>query len=113
MTCGTTTGCNRNCNQGRACPGHIKKPAPAWLNPVLVVSMVVMLCFVGPTIDNRGYEHTVAKDAIAQQRQQARFDKAIKEMGRENGACFQTDKPGELQCFTHRGAKTVTTKVSP
>lgn len=82
----------------------------------VTTALVVLFAVVPATsfhLDDNSGEHGAAKDAIAQQRQQARFDKAIKEMGRENGACFQTDKPGEIQCFTHRGAKTITAKVTP
>jgi hypothetical protein len=53
-----------------------------------------------------------ADDAAHAARQQARFERAArKACGSDNGA-FVALADGAIQCFTHRGAMTITAKVA-
>ncbi len=110
MTCGIDSGCNHDCTQGRYCDGRIKKPAPAWLTPAILIVMVVMLCYVGPAIDDNGAEFSAADEAIAQQKREARAIKASKEICGINAA--HQINGDTMQCLTHKGRKTsVTARV--
>ena len=111
MTCGTTTGCTNNCTQGRYCPGHGKKPAPAWLTPVIAIGMIIMLSYVGPRIDNNSQEFSQADEAIAQQKHENHIARAGTKVCGANAA-WQIEG-NTLQCFTHKGRKTsVTAQVA-
>ena len=107
MTCGIDSGCNHDCTQGRYCDGRIKKPAPAWLTPAILIVMAVMLCYVGPAIDENSAEFSAADEAIAQIKRDHHIAKAGKKVCGEN-ASWQIDG-NTLQCFTHKGRKTSVT----
>lgn len=89
--------------------------SPPMITWAVTTALVVLFAVVPATsfhLDDNSGEHGAAKDAIAQQRQQARFDKAAHEVCGENIAWTQTGT-GTIQCFDHRGTKTIQAKVTP
>lgn len=70
---------------------------------------VILLSYVGPAIDDHSEESGAAKDAIAQQRQQVRIERLARFVCGDN-AGYQIEG-NTLQCFNHRGKKTVTAEV--
>ena len=114
MTCGIDTGCSGNCNQSRNCPSRNVAHSTAGniaLSGVAIAFFVLCLAWAGPGIDDNSAEATEADQAIAQlsrERKEAMAARAI--CGDNAGYQFNGS---ELQCFTHRGAKTITAKVAP
>jgi hypothetical protein len=105
--------CSHNCNQGRDCPNrsaHGTAGNVAILS-VLAVFFVICLAYVGPNIDDHSAESAQAAEAIAQQRHEQRLTERGKAICGE-GAAWQIDG-NTLQCFTHRGRKTITAQVTP
>lgn len=99
------------CDQGRDCPAHAKRRAPAWVTPALLLFFIALLAIVGPTIDDHADEFQIANDAIAQQREQARLERIARKVCGDNAGHKLTGDT--LQCYTHRGAKTISAKVTP
>lgn len=64
-------------------------------------------CMVGiQAIDDNSAEHEVAKQELAKQRQQARFERAAQEVCGPNAAYRLTHKQGEIICLTKRNHQT-------
>jgi len=77
---------------------------------VLLVCFAGLLAFVGPAIDRSG-ESAQADAAI----NQIKRDNHIADVGKKvcgENAAWRMDG-ATLQCFTHRGAKTITAQVQP
>ena len=67
----------------------------------------IMAAMVGiQGVDNNGPEQEIAKQELAKQRQQERFDKAAQEVCGENSSYRLTHKQGEIICLTKRNHKT-------
>ena len=70
----------------------------------------ILGCMVGiqalPGADDHGYEHEVAKEELAKQRQQERFETAAREICGENSSFRLTHKKGEVICLTKRNRAT-------
>lgn len=81
------------------------------ITPLLLVFMAVILAVVGPSIDDRSGEFAAADDAIAQIKRENHIAAAGKKVCGENAA-WQIEG-NTIQCFTHRGKKTITAKVTP
>jgi hypothetical protein len=76
-----------------------------------VVAIAALLSVLGPALDDNSAEHEVAKQELKKQRQQDRFERAAQEICGPNAAWKQTALDGEIQCFTHKGRKTITAKL--
>lgn len=72
----------------------------------LAFAMAALLAYVGPQIDDHSGESAAAKQAA-----QERLAKAAQKICGINAAW--EIKGDVLQCLTHRGFKTVLTKVTP
>ena len=111
MSCSTPTCCTGECRQGRDCPNRSQS---ARGNLVMLVVMLVcfagLLAFVGPAIDRSG-ESAQADAAIDQIKREQREQMAARNICGEN-AGYQFNG-NALQCFTKRGAKTMTARVAP
>lgn len=75
----------------------------------MAVAFAIALGWLGPT----ALDTPSLQDARAAATAEERFDRAAQAMCGENAAYRMTDQPGVVQCFTHRGAKTITAKVQP
>lgn len=75
---------------------------------LLLVGVLGLLGFVGPALDveDKGYEHEVAREELAKQQRQTRFERAAREVCGENATYRLTHKHGEIICLTKRGHKT-------
>ena len=111
MTCSTTC-CTGDCRQGRDCPNRRQSAAGNFVLPALIlICFAGLLAFVGPALDDHSGEAAqadAATDQIKLGRRQAMAARAI--CGENAGYQFDGNT---LQCFTHRGAKTITAKVTP
>lgn len=76
------------------------------INIALFIGIIVSLAYVGPTIDNHGEEHEVARQELAKQRQQERFEAAAQEVCGPNASYRLTHKQGEVICLTKRNHRT-------
>lgn len=76
------------------------------LNIGLFCFILVSLAYIGPALDDHGAEHEVAKQELAKQRQQARFERAAQEVCGPNAAYRLTHKQGEIICLTKRNHQT-------
>lgn len=86
-------------------------PMAAWAITTLLVVLFAVVPGTAFHLDDNSAEHGAAKDALDQiklERRQAMAARAI--CGENAGYQFNGNT---LQCFTHRGAKTVTAKVQP
>ena len=86
-------------------------PMAAWSITTLLVVLFAVLPSTSFHLDDNSAEHGAAKDALDQiklERRQAMAARAI--CGENAGYQFSGNT---LQCFTHRGAKTITAKVTP
>jgi hypothetical protein len=112
MSCTTPTCCTGECRQGRDCPNRSES---ARGNLVMLVVMLVcfagLLAFVGPAIDDHSGETAQADAAIDQIKRENHIASVGKKVCGENAA-WRMDG-ATLQCFTHRGAKTITAQVTP
>ena len=114
MTCGTDTGCNGNCNQSRNCPNRQQPHAQLGniaISGVIIAFFLLCLAWAGPGIDDNSAEATEADRAIAQLSRERKEAMAARAICGDNAA-YQFNG-NTLQCFTHRGAKTITAKVAP
>ena len=78
---------------------------------LILICFAGLLAFVGPALDDHSGEAAqadAATDQIKLGRRQAMAARAI--CGENAGYQFDGNT---LQCFTHRGAKTITAKVTP
>jgi len=108
MSCTTPTCCTGECRQGRDCPNRSESArGSVALLCIMLVCFAGLLAIVGPALDDHSGEA-----AIAQQKRDARFDKAAREMCGQNAAWVKLDQ-GTIQCLTHRGSKTIVAQVQP
>ena len=112
MSCTTPTCCSGDCRQGRDCPNRSQSERGN-----LVMLIVLLVCFagllaiVGPAIDDHSGEAAQADATIHQIKREQREAMAARNIcGANAGYQFNGDV---LQCFTHRGAKTIQAKVQP
>lgn len=107
--------CTGNCRQGRACPNrHQVSISNIATTGAIVALFALVLAVAGPSIDDNSTEIATAQaleDSINAEATQARFERAAQAVCGENGAFVQIDSQ-TVQCFTHRGSKTITAKVS-
>lgn len=82
-------------------------PVAAWL-AACVVSLLLASSF---HLDDNSADQDAAADAIKQLNREQRLSKAGKAICGENAA-WQVEG-NTLQCFTHRGKKTITATVQP
>ena len=115
MSCTTPTCCSGDCRQGRDCPN--RTPNALGTRGNLVMLIVLLVCFagllavVGPVLDDHSGEAAKADAAIHQIKREQREAMAARNIcGANAGYQFNGNV---LQCFTHRGAKTITAKVTP
>jgi hypothetical protein len=57
-------------------------------------------------LDSKGYEHEVAREEMAKQAREARFERAAREVCGENGSYTVTSGTNQIVCKTKRGHKT-------
>ena len=115
MSCSTTTCCSGDCQQGRLCPNRAPSALGARGNLVMLIVLLVcfagLLAIVGPAIDDHSGEAAQADATIHQIKREQREAMAARNIcGANAGYQFNGNV---LQCFTHRGAKTVTARVTP
>lgn len=106
MSCGNTTGCSHDCNQGRSCPGHNAHGTAGNVAPigVLVAVVILLLAYVGPTaIDHSG--DFAAADAIESAQARDRYLTAAAKMCGINAAVIE-QADGSMRCALHNGRKT-------
>lgn len=106
-----TTCCSGDCNQGRLCPSRSNLGGGLPLICLLLAVFIVLLAYVGPSLDDHSGEFGAADDAIAQHKREERLASIIKRVCGD-GAAGQLDGT-TLQCFTHKGRKTITAQVAP
>ena len=75
----------------------------------MLVFCIVTLAYIGPAIDDHSGE-SAADDAIAQIRISERREAAARAVCGQNAGYQYTG--ATLQCFTHRGAKSITVSVA-
>lgn len=75
---------------------------------LLLTGLLGLLGFVGPALDveDHGYEHEVAREEAIKQAQQARFERAAREVCGENASWALTQGKNEIVCKTRRGHRT-------
>lgn len=75
---------------------------------LLLIGFLGALGVVGPALDieDHGYEHEVAREEAIKQAQQARFERAAREVCGENASWALTHVQGQIICKTRRGHKT-------
>ena len=112
MSCTTPTCCTGDCRQGRDCPNRRQSAAGNFVLPALIlICFAGLLAIVGPAIDDHSGEAAQADAAIHQIKREQREAMAARNIcGANAGYQFNGNV---LQCFTHRGAKTVTARVTP
>lgn len=71
---------------------------------LLLTGLLGLLGFVGPALDveDHGYEHEVAREELAKQRQQERFSKAASSMC---GNGYAVDVEGAVVCRVRKALK--------
>lgn len=82
---------------------------------LLSFSLIVALCWFGPSIDDHSAENDQAADlqyAINEAIRQERFDKAAQALCGPQSPWVQT-ADGSVQCSTRYGKPTITVRVSP
>ena len=113
MSCGIDTDCSGNCRQGRECQSrnvaHTQLGNIA-ISGVIIAFFVLVLAWAGPGIDDHSAENVAAKDAIEQIKRENHIASVGKKVCGENAA-WQIEG-AMIQCFTHRGKKTVTAEVT-
>lgn len=67
----------------------------------IFIFLILALSYVGPAIEH-GYEHEVAKEELAKQRQQERFSKAASSMC---GNGYAVDVEGAVVCRVRKALK--------
>jgi hypothetical protein len=78
---------------------------------LLTLMFALLLAYLGPAIDAEDEENATAIEALAQQRRAQRQEQLAQAVCGPNAAYEWRDTT--LQCFTHRGHKTLTTKANP
>ena len=86
-------------------------PMAAWAITTLLVVLFAVLPSTAFHLDDNSAEHGVAKDALDQIKRERKEAMAARAICGQNAGYEFTGNT--LQCFTHRGAKTVTAKVQP
>ena len=97
------------------------QPAPSGIktaatSATLALLFAALLGIVGPALDDHGDEFAQAaniEDAIRTEQAQARFERAAQAMCGQNAAWRLTSTPGEVQCLTKHGHKTIVAQVQP
>jgi hypothetical protein len=112
MSCTTPSCCTGNCRQGRDCPNRSHSARGSFaLLCIMLLCFAGLLAIVGPAIDDHSGEAAQADAAIDQIKRERREVMAARAICGEN-AGYQFNG-NALQCFTKRGAKTMTAKVTP
>lgn len=75
-------------------------------NGLLFCGIAIALAYLGPSLDDHSEENAAAKEAIAQQNREARFEAAAREVCGPNAAWRLTHKQGEVVCLTKRNRPT-------
>ena len=86
-------------------------PMAAWAITTLLVLLFTVVPGTAFHLDDHGSENALAKDALDQIKRERKEAMAARAICGEN-AGYQFNG-NSLQCFTHRGAKTITAKVHP
>jgi len=80
-------------------------------NLALAGALAATLVFGGALLDDHGSDFDTARDIEdAQAQAQARYESAAKQICGDNAAWMQLEH-GVIQCYTHRGAKTITATI--
>ncbi len=82
------------------------RAANAALVAFLTVAIFWLSGVLGPSLEDHRGESAAARQAIRELAQQERFAKAAQAMCGPNAA-YEDLGNGEVQCFTHRGKKTI------
>jgi len=106
MSCGNTTGCTHNCNQGRSCPNRSAHGTAGnvALLCALTIVCVLLLAYVGPSIDDHSADNASA-DAIQSAAARDRYLTAAAKMCGINAAVVE-QADGSMRCALHNGRKT-------
>lgn len=79
------------------------------IDAVLMVGLFIFLIFatsyIGPSLDDNGPEHEVAREELAKQQRYARFEKAAREIC-GNSDWRLTDGKNEIVCLIRHSKKT-------
>ena len=73
------------------------------INTLIFFFLVMSMGYVAPLLDDHGGEHEVAKQELAKQRQQDRFERAAREMC-GNGVALM-DAAGAVRCEVRKALK--------
>ena len=73
---------------------------------LLVVVACLLLSYLGPALDDHSAEMEVAREEMAKQRQQDRFERSAQQACGENASYRLTHKQGEIICLTKRNRPT-------
>jgi hypothetical protein len=73
------------------------------INALLLISLLGLLGFVGPALDDNTEQPETAREELAKQQEQRRFAKAVTEMC-GNGAWF-LDPDGSVVCQVRKALK--------
>jgi hypothetical protein len=76
------------------------------LSAIMLVVCAIALSFVWPEIEDHHAEQDAAKEALIQQRQQQRFEKAAQDICGPNSAYKLTDNDKEIICMNKKGRVT-------
>lgn len=110
----TSSACTHNCRSGRACTCSTAKGCA--ITGALVLAIAGVLAWGGPALDDNSGEFAQAaniEDAIKAEQAQARFEKAARDVCGENSGWRLTNNDREVQCYTHRGYRTIVARVAP
>lgn len=77
-----------------------------FLSAVFIVACAFFISMMGPYLDDHSAENDAAKDALIQQRQQQRFEKAAQDICGPNSAYRLTDNDKEIICVSKNGKLT-------
>lgn len=77
-----------------------------FLSAVFIVACAFFISMMGPYLDDHSEEQDAAKDALIQQRQQQRFEKAAQDICGPNSAYRLTDNDKEIICMNKKGRVT-------
>lgn len=75
------------------------------INIALFVGILAAMASI-QHLDNRGYEHEVAKEELAKQRLRERLEQVAAKVCEQNGSYSITEGTNQIVCKTHRGRKT-------
>ena len=93
----------------------IKLPEPAWLNPLILACMVIMFCYVGPSIDTRNADRAHAEnlnDALNTEHARLLLARRIALKCGPNAVASELGG-GLMQCADKHGRKTIIAQAVP